>query len=110
MENKIHDKHSAAELHKNVPPDWYFKSIKRNPFQRFWHKRRFKEVAKFIEPTPNGKILDIGSADGMFTKVILDKSKAKEIIGIDVLKTSVNWANKHWRTHKAMKFKIGDAH
>ncbi len=101
---------SASELHKNVPPDWYFTSIKKNPYQRFWHKKRFSEVAKFIEPLSNGKILDIGSADGMFTKVILDKSNAKEIIGIDVLASSVDWANNHWKLNKRLKFRIGDAH
>lgn len=100
---------TAAELHENVPADWYFSSMKRNIFQRYWHTRRFREVEKFIEPT-SGKILDIGSADGMFTKVILDKSQAKEIIGIDVLATSVAWANKHWRKVKQLKFKLGDAH
>src|SRR4051812_26064270 len=100
---------TAAKLHENVPPDWYFSSIKRNPFQRFWHNSRFKEVSKFVEPT-GGKILDIGSADGVFTKVILDKSRAKEIIGIDVLKDSVDWANKHWRKNGELKFRLGDAH
>ena len=105
MQNKI----SASELHKNVPPNWYFSSIKRNPYQRFWHETRFKEVSKFIEPT-GGKILDIGSADGVFTKVILDKSKAKEIIGIDVLEDSVSWANLHWKKNKEVKFQVGDAH
>ncbi len=100
---------TAAQLHENVPPDWYFSSMKRNPFQKFWHLSRFHEVEKFIEPT-SGKILDIGSADGVFTKVILDKSEAKEIIGIDVLKTSVEWANRHWAKYKKLKFKLGDAH
>lgn len=57
-----------------------------------------------------GKILDIGSADGTFTKVVLDKSNADQVIGIDVLKTSVNWANKHWRRNKKMRFMVGDAH
>ncbi len=101
---------TAAELHENVPPDWYFSSMKRNPFQKFWHESRFREVEKFIEPIPGAKILDIGSADGLFTKVILDKSKAKEIIGIDVLITSVEWAKKHWKRNKEMKFQLGDAH
>jgi ubiquinone/menaquinone biosynthesis C-methylase UbiE len=100
---------TAAELHENVPADWYFSSMKRNIFQRYWHTRRFGEVEKFIEPT-DGKILDIGSADGVFTKVILDKSQAKEIIGIDVLATSVAWANKHWSKVEQLKFKVGDAH
>lgn len=101
---------TAAELHENVPPDWYFKSIKRNIFQRYWHNRRFDEVKKFIDETSKGKILDIGCADGVFTKVILDKTHAEEIIGVDVLKTSVAWASNHWKRNKQMKFKLGDAH
>lgn len=104
---------TAAELHENVPPDWYYSSIKRNLLQRYWHTRRFNEVSKYIEPT-KGKILDIGSADGVFSKVILDRSGAKQIIGIDVLKTSVLWANRHWHRNKStrskMKFMVGDAH
>ena len=62
-----------------------------------------------IEPS-GVMFLDIGCADGVFTRVILEKSGAKEIIGIDVLKSSVDWANKHWRKNKKMKFKVGDAH
>jgi ubiquinone/menaquinone biosynthesis C-methylase UbiE len=99
----------ASELHGGVPPDWYYQSIKKNMGQCFWHKRRFEEVKKLTEPV-EGLILDIGSADGVFTKVILDKTKAKKIIGIDVLKNSVDWANKHWQRNKRMKFKVGDAH
>lgn len=101
-------KKSAAELHANVPPDWYYQSIKRNLLQRWWHHSRFSEVEKVIEPT-KGKVLDIGSADGMFTSVIAKKSNAKQVIGIDVLQSSVNWANKHWKKTN-MKFIKGDAH
>lgn len=100
---------SASELHQNVPPDWYFSSIRRNPFQRFWHKARFREVGKLIEPV-SGDVLDIGSADGVFTKVILDKAKPKKIMGIDVLESSVDWANNHWKNTKKMFFRVGDAH
>ena len=99
---------SAKVLHGNVPPDWYFRSIKENPFQRYWHTRRFEEVGRLIEKS-GGNILDIGCADGTFTNVILEKSKADKIVGIDVLKESVNWANKHWKS-KRLIFKVGDAH
>jgi 2-polyprenyl-3-methyl-5-hydroxy-6-metoxy-1,4-benzoquinol methylase len=99
---------NAKQLHEHVPPDWYYRSIRENIFQRYWHKRRFEEVSKLIEPV-KGKVLDIGSADGVFTKVILGKTKAKGVIGIDVLKHSIDWANTHWRGTK-MKFMLGDAH
>src|SRR3989304_9764003 len=102
-------KKSAVELHEQVPPNWYFQSLKVDPLQRYWHRRRFEEISKLIEPT-GGRILDIGCADGMFSKVILDKSKAKELIGIDVLKTSIAWANKHWAKGGKMKFMVKDAH
>lgn len=100
---------SAEELHENVPPDWYYRSIKENILQRCWHKKRFEEVAKLMEKV-DGEVLDIGSADGMFSKVILDNTKAEKVIGIDVLKNSVDWAKKHWKNNKKLEFRLGDAH
>ncbi len=97
----------AASLHKNVPPDWYFQSIRRNVLQRYWHNMRFREVKKEIDKAKS--VLDIGSADGLFSHEIMSKTKADKLIGVDVLQSSVNWANKHWRTKK-MEFKLGDAH
>ena len=99
----------ATLLHEHVPANWYYQSLKVDPLQRYWHRRRFEEISRLIELT-GGRILDIGCADGMFSKVILDKSKAKELIGIDVLKTSIAWANKHWGKIGKMKFRVGDAH
>lgn len=106
---KKNDK-TAEELHKHAPPNWYNESLKVDPLQKLWHNRRFDEVTKLIEPNKNAKILDIGSADGTFSKVILEKSQAKELTGIDVVETSVNWANKHWKKNKKMKFAVGDGH
>ena len=99
----------AIKLHKDTPPDWYFQSLRVDVFQRFWHKSRFREVSKLIEPI-GGTVLDIGCADGVFSKVIFDKSKADKFIGMDVIKSSVAWANKHWKKEKNMKFIFGDAH
>ena len=105
--NKIKKKSKAIELHENVPADWYYQSLKVDIFQRYWHKRRFEEVTKISEPVD--KVLDIGCADGMFSKVILDATNASSLIGIDVIKTSINWAKKHWKKNKKMKFIVGDA-
>ena len=99
---------SAADLHGNIPPNWYYESLKVDPLQRYWHKRRFEEIGKLIDPV-KGEVLDVGCADGMFSKVILDKSKTSKLTGIDVVKTSVDWAKKHWKRNKRMKFMVGDA-
>lgn len=100
---------TAEELHEQVPSNWYYQSLKIDPFQRFWHKRRFEEVKKVTDPV-KGIVLDVGSADGIFSKVILEATKAKKLIGIEVLKKSVEWANKHWEKNGKMKFEVGDAH
>lgn len=105
----IKDNITATALHENVPPDWYYRSIRENTLQRYWHRRRFEEVRRMITSV-EGRVLDIGSADGVFSKIILDESGAKEVVGVDVLESSVGWANKHWRKNNKLKFKVGDAH
>ena len=99
----------ASRLHGKTPPDWYYQSIKIDPLQRIWHKRRFTEISNITESV-GGKILDVGSADGTFSKIILDKSKADELVGMEVLESSVNWAREHWKKQNKMKFIVGDAH
>lgn len=98
----------AVHLHENVPSDWYERSIKNNFFQRFWHKRRFSEVSK-ITGTAD-KVLDIGCADGTFTRVIFDKTKAKKLTGIDVVKSSVSYAKKRFKNNSKLQFRVVDAH
>lgn len=66
-------------------------------------------MAKVTEKV-DGKVLDIGSNDGTFSKVILDNTGATELIGIDVVKKTVDWANKHWKSGGKMKFRVADAH
>lgn len=99
----------AVKLHSRVPVDWYVRSIKENIFQRFWHKRRFSEVSRLIEKAGD-VILDIGSSDGTFTKIILDKSRADKVIGIDILKNCVSFARRRFSENKKLSFRVADAH
>jgi len=98
----------AEDLHEHVPANWYFESLKKDIFQKIWHKSRFREVRKLA--TSAEKVLDVGCADGVFSKVILDTTKAKNLVGLDVVKTSIKWAKKHWKNVDRMRFMVGDAH
>lgn len=89
-----------------IPSNWYHQSLQKDLFQRIWHQKRFAEVAKLIEPT-GGKVLDVGCADGTFSKVIFAKTKAESLVGIDSDKNFLGWAKKH--AAKRMKFLFGDA-
>jgi len=97
----------AAETHANVPPDWYEQSIRTNLLQRFWHGQRFAVVQSVTEDAQN--VLDIGSADGVFSHVIAEAVHAKTLTGVEVLRSSVSWANERWK-ETIMKFQVGDAH
>lgn len=98
----------AEDLHNHVPANWYFESLKKDRLQKIWHDTRFREVIKVATPAEN--VLDVGCADGVFSNVIFKATKPKKFIGLDVVKTSIEWAKKHWVKNKKMKFMVGDAH
>lgn len=99
---------NPLELHEHIPPGYYEKSIKRNPLQRYWHTRRFSNIASLIDHV-DGEILDIGCADGTFTKIILDKARPKKIIGIDIVNSSIDYSRNKFAKNKSLKFLVADA-
>lgn len=104
----IDTKKIGEDLHEHVPANWYFESLKKDPLQKIWHTTRFREVTKVA--TPANTVLDVGCADGVFSNIIFKKINPNKYIGLDVVKTSIAWAKKHWSKNKRMKFVVGDAH
>lgn len=92
---------------KLTPPNWYHQSIRVDFWQRIWHKRRFREVTALIEPV-KGRVLDVGCHDGTFSRLILTRTKASGLVGIDTQKAPIAWARQHWQDPK-IKFSVGDA-
>lgn len=88
MENHNYSK-TLVEIHEDVPADHYDKGIRKNLFQKYWHRRRFEEVGSVIRPV-SGPVLDIGCHSGTFTKVILGKIGSKKIYGIDISHSAVD--------------------
>jgi len=100
----------AVTNHEDVPPDYYETSIKNNLGQRFWHNSRFNQALSYVSRNKNSRLLDIGSADGTFTSILVNKIRPKRLVGIDVLETSVDYANKRFAKSKAVSFLVADAH
>ena len=100
----------SIENHSQVPPDYYFSSISTNLGQRFWHQTRFRHLSSMITPDPTATVLDIGSADGAFSEVIYQRLHPKSYTGIDVLQSSVDYAQDRFAHRKNMVFTTADAH
>ena len=81
------------EIHEDVAADHYDKGLKKNIFQKYWHNRRFNEVLKVIKLV-EGPVLDVGCHGGTFTKVILSKIGSKDIYGVDVSHSAIEYAGK----------------
>lgn len=67
--------------------DYYEIGILKNPVQRYWHKRRFKEITTLVGRR-SGLLLDVGCNGGLFTEKIRASSGAN-VIGVDISKNFV---------------------
>ena len=77
------DSETLLHIHEDVPAEHYDQGIQKNPFQKYWHFKRFVEIAKVITPI-TGRILDVGCHSGTFTTHLLKFTKSQKIYGIDV--------------------------
>ena len=97
---------NIGEIYAQVPAGYYFESLKTNPFQRFWHLSRFRQVQRLLKDK-KGKLLDIGCADGVFTNEISKVlQKNSPITAVDIYKPSVQFAQK---TFKHITFRTAPA-
>ena len=76
-------KHELKEIHEDVPPDFYDTSIKNNLIQKYWHGRRFEEVAKLASKV-NGRLLDVGCDGGTLTEKVASRATPDRVVGIDI--------------------------
>ena len=76
-------RHELKEIHEDVPPDFYDTSVKNNLIQRYWHGRRFQEVAKLATEV-NGKLLDVGCDGGTLTEKVAARARPERVVGVDI--------------------------
>ena len=102
----VNQNNSLDEKHENVPGDYYDTSIRENPFQRFWHTRRFREFHSFVKGIQSQKILDVGCHGGRFTQEIAIAFPKAHIDGIDMSVQAISYASKKY---PAITFKVARA-
>ncbi len=78
-----HDHKSLKEIHDDVPPDYYDRSLKTNPIQRVYHNRRFNALCELVKET-DGAILDVGCDGGTLLERLADKARPGRVVALDL--------------------------
>lgn len=82
----------------NIPQGYYDQILRDGwPIRRIWHLLKFLRVISCLEQRPNQAILDVGCFAGSFLSM-LDPGQFSEQLGIDILPTQVEYANKKYGT------------
>ncbi|MDO8657208.1 MAG: class I SAM-dependent methyltransferase [Candidatus Levybacteria bacterium] len=100
------------EIWREVPVDYYQKSVKNNILQRIWHKKRLELVIRLLNESSNinkdnTKILDVGCAGGWFISSIFSHFPKGKYYGIDVYKDAIIHAKK---IYPHISFSCADGH
>lgn len=106
MTNKVISK-NFTDILNQVPRDYYYQGIKSNILQKYWHKKKWRELKKHLDGLSNKKLLDIGCADGTTTYQIYKNFKNNIITGLDYYIKAIDFAKKKY---PQIKFVAGDAH
>lgn len=91
------------EIHDEVPPDYYDRSMKENLFQRFWHTRRISVMSGLLKGEEN--LLDIGCGGGTLLDKIKERAGIRKAVGIDASFGAIKYAD---TAHKGPDFLCAD--
>lgn len=95
------------KIWKQVPPDYYQKSVRVNLLQNLWHTQKIKTFKKIIDRKKIKSVLDIGCASGYMSDKISQILPNSRVWGVDAYKEAVNFGK---RKYPHIKFKVADAH
>ncbi len=96
---------SYKKILNQVPEDYYEKGTRTNLFQWLWHGRKWQTLKSVLKDT-NGKLLDVGCADGNLTSKINLHLPRTKVTGVDLYKKSIEFARKN---NPAIEFLVADA-
>jgi len=91
---------------RQVPANYYAIGVKTNLLQKIWHTKKWSHLEQFLNGA-NGKLLDIGCADGTTTNQIKKRFAHLEITGVDLYKDAIKFAK---RSYRHIAFTQADAH
>jgi ubiquinone/menaquinone biosynthesis C-methylase UbiE len=90
----IHKARASVFNYDDIPAGYYFQVMaKGSGVQRFWHRKKFEEVAKKIGKSD--RLLDIGCGPGSFLFVVGQIKPDVQAVGVDVASRQIEFAIKN---------------
>jgi len=92
------------EIHDEVPPDYYDRSMRTNLFQWFWHTRRISVLSGLLKGE-KARMLDIGCGGGTLLDRIAKKAGLNFSAGVDASFGAIKYAASN---HKGPRYLCAD--
>lgn len=100
-------KNELKKIWKQVPVDYYQKSVQNNLLQKFWHTRKINTFKNIAGASKFDRVLDVGCASGYMTNAISQILFQSCVWGVDVYKEAIDFGKKKY---PQIKFKVADSH
>lgn len=86
-----------------IPAGYYFNAMQEGPrIQRFWHQKKFQEIAKRIHP--NERVLDFGCGPGSFLWMLNQRHLNIHCTGIDIAGSQLDFARNICKSFPSTSF------
>jgi 2-polyprenyl-3-methyl-5-hydroxy-6-metoxy-1,4-benzoquinol methylase len=90
----LHTTQLSLYNYDEIPAGYYYRvMLEGRPEQRFWHKKKFAEVASHLPQ--EGQILDIGCGPGSFLDVMARERPRLRGLGVDIASSQIEFAREH---------------
>ena len=88
-----------------IEGDYQFKALHLgNPIQRFWHYSKQLAISRFLPPSCDDFVLDIGCGSGVVSRFLSDRGA--KVLGIDANPAAIEFASRTYGS-SSVRFQLG---
>ena len=87
----IHRVKKTVFNYDEIPAGYYHRAmLEGKPVQRFWHREKFRELARRIGP--EDRVLDVGCGPGSFLHILAEEKPGIQGLGVDIASRQIDYA------------------
>lgn len=87
----LHRTQTGVFNYEEIPAGYYYEVMRSgHPIQRFWHQKKFLDVARDLPQA--GRILDLGCSAGSFLDMMAESRPDLTGVGVDIASRQIDYA------------------